>query len=161
MTSSNSSSVKSSSISFRISLKKKNWDSFESNTEVFYPKFFDTDKASTNIIKNPEMLKFIFSKWYCHRVRKVSTWKRLLIHPRWALPDLKGRPGTLSPLLHMYQVIILQYSTIFHDIFLYCYHQDIVHWLQKPPQQASRTINLKMFWAEIQGINSARIVRKF
>ena len=116
MTSSNSSSVKSSSISFRISCKKRDRDSYESNWKVFYPKFFNTDKAGTNIIKNPEMLKFKFSKWYCHQVWEVSTWKRLLIHPRWALPDLEGRPGTLSPLLQMYQVIILQYLMIFSFI---------------------------------------------
>ena len=61
MTSSNSSSVKSSSISFRISCKKRDRDSYESNWKVFYPKFFNTDKAGTNIIKNPE-LYFLFSK---------------------------------------------------------------------------------------------------
>ena len=108
---------------------------------MFYPKFFDTDVAGTKFIKNPKICVSIVT----FSLLGIFTWKRLLIRPRWAPPDLEDRPVTRSPLLDSNS-----WRQLYFSVF---YHQDIVHWLQKPPQLASRTINLKMFWAEIQRIN--------
>ena len=66
MTSSNSSSVKSSSISFRISFKKKTELALDQTVKLFYPKFFDAYIAGTGNIKNPKIcMYFKCSNFYC------------------------------------------------------------------------------------------------